>query len=85
MLMQSRNGLSVHMNYLHKAKGRHTYNYRRLVPADLKDHYPGREIIQSLKTRDKVTAIRQCAKINKRIEAEFQRLRSGLPKEQPLG
>ena len=74
-------GLSVHMRYLHKAKGRHTFNYRRLVPSDLKEHYDGREIIRSLQTSSETLAIRECARVNRLVEAEFQRLRSGLPKE----
>ena len=70
------------MSYLHRAKGRNVYSYRRLVPADLRQHYPGREIIKSLKTSDKTVALRECGKVNRQIEAEFSRLRSGLPREQ---
>ncbi len=33
MLKLSIKGFTVHMNYLHKAKNRQTYNYRRIVPA----------------------------------------------------
>ena len=55
MLKLSIKGFTVHMNYLHKAKNRQTYNYRRIVPADLKQHYSAREIIESLKTGDETS------------------------------
>ena len=57
MLKLSIKGFTVHMNYLHKAKNRQTYNYRRIVPADLKQHYSAREIIKSLKTGDETIAL----------------------------
>ena len=82
MLKLSIKGFTVHMNYLHKAKNRQTYNYRRIVPADLKQHYSAREIIKSLKTGDETIALRKCAQVNRQVEAEFERLRSGLPKDQ---
>ena len=82
MLKVHFNGFLVDMDYLHKPKNRHTYNYRRLVPADLSRHYSGREIIRSLKTKDEKEALRNCAKVNKQVENEFNRLRSGLPKEE---
>ena len=82
MLKLSIKGFTVHMNYLHKAKNRQTYNYRRIVPADLKQHYSAREIIKSLKTWDETIALRKCAQVNRQVEAEFERLRSGLPKDQ---
>ena len=82
MLKVHFNGFLVDMDYLHKPKDRHTYNYRRLVPADLRKHYTGREIIKSLKTKDESEALRNCAKVNKQVEVEFARLRSGLPKEE---
>ena len=85
MLGGSFQGLSIHMRYLHKAKGRQTYTYRRLVPADLRDHYQGREIIRSLQTHEEAAAIKACAKLNKQVEAEFLRLRSGLPKQGEAG
>ena len=82
MITELFRGFTVHMSYLHRAKGRNVYSYRRLVPADLRQHYPGREIIKSLKTSDKTVALRECGKVNLQIEAEFSRLRSGLPREQ---
>ncbi|MDG1133457.1 MAG: hypothetical protein P8N67_03690, partial [Pseudomonadales bacterium] len=82
MLKVHFNGFLVDMDYLHKPKDRHTYNYRRLVPADLRKHYAGREIIKSLKTKNESEALRNCAKVNKQIENEFARLRSGLPKDE---
>ena len=82
MITELFRGFTVHMSYLHRAKGRNVYSYRRLVPADLRQHYPGREIIKSLKTSDKTVALRECGKVNRQIEAEFSRLRSGLPREQ---
>ena len=82
MLKLSIKGFTVHMNYLHKAKNRQTYNYRRIVPADLKQHYSAREIIKSLRTGDDTIALRKCAQVNRQVEAEFERLRSGLPKDQ---
>ena len=82
MLKVHFNGFLVDMDYLHKPKDRRTYNYRRLVPADLRKHYAGREIIKSLKTKDESEALRNCAKVNKQIENEFARLRSGLPKDE---
>ena len=85
MLGGSFQGLSIHMRYLHKAKGRQTYTYRRVVPLDLRDHYQGREIIRSLQTHEEAAAIKACAKLNKQVEAEFLRLRSGLPKQGEAG
>ena len=82
MITELFRGFTVHMSYLHRAKGRKVYSYRRLVPADLRQHYPGREIIKSLKTSDKTIALRECGKVNRQIEAEFSRLRNGLPREQ---
>ena len=82
MITELFRGFTVHMSYLHRAKGRNVYSYRRLVPADLRQHYPGREIIKSLKTSDKTVALRECGKVNRQIEAEFSRLRNGLPREQ---
>ena len=79
MLKLTIKGFTVHMNYLHKAKNRQIYNYRRIVPADLKQHYSAREIIKSLKTGDETIALRECCKVNRQIEAEFSRLRNGLP------
>ena len=71
--------------YLHRAKDRRSWCYRRVVPADLKEHYPGGEIIKSLGTRDEKLATRLCQEMNKKYEIEFDRLRNGLPKEpEPL-
>ena len=71
--------------YLHRAKDRQSWCYRRVVPADLKGHYPGREIIKSLGTRDDKLATRRCLEVNKTFEIEFERLRNGLPREpEPL-
>ena len=71
--------------YLHRAKDRRSWCYRRVVPADLKGHYPGREIIKSLGTRDDKLATRRCLEVNKTYEIEFERLRNGLPREpEPL-
>ena len=80
MLKLAINGVTLSVKYLHKAKGRQTYNYRRLVPSDLRQHYAGREIIKSLKTSDPTIAVRECQRITREVEAEFLRLRSGLPK-----
>ena len=71
--------------YLHRAKDRQSWCYRRVVPADLRGHYPGREIIKSLGTRDDKLATRRCLEVNKTYEIEFERLRKGLPREpEPL-
>ena len=80
MLKLAINGVTLSVKYLHKAKGRQTYNYRRLVPSDLRQHYAGREIIRSLKTSDPTIAARECLRMTREVEAEFLRLRSGLPK-----
>ena len=85
MLKLTINGVTLSVKYLHKAKGRQTYNYRRLVPSDLRQHYAGREIIRSLKTSDPTIAARECLRITREVEAEFLRLRSGLPKESSEG
>jgi hypothetical protein len=74
---------SLTVHYLHKPKGRHTWYYRRLVPADLRRHYSQPTLLYSLKTRDKTQAARLCLKQNDRIEKEFDRLRRGLPKHRP--
>ncbi len=75
--------LRLNVNYLFKPKGRHTWHYRRLVPADLRAHYSGRQILRSLKTRDETLAMSLCMTVNQQMEAEFDRLRSGLPKTRP--
>lgn len=75
--------LTLAVNYLHKPRGRHTWHYRRLVPADLKQHYSSPQILKSLKTKDETQAMKRCLEMNHRTEAEFNRLRSGLPKEVP--
>lgn len=71
---------SLTAHYLHKPKGRHTWYYRRLVPADLRKHYSQPTLLLSLKTRDKTQAARSCLKLNDQFEKEFDRLRRGLPK-----
>ena len=71
---------SLTLHYLHKPKGRHTWYYRRQVPADLRRHYSQPALLKSLKTRDKTQAARSCLKLNDQVEKEFDRLRRGLPK-----
>ena len=80
MLKLSIKGFTVHMNYLNKVRNRQTYNYRRIIPADLKQHCSAREVIKSLKTGDETIALRKCAQVNRQVEDEFERLRSGFPK-----
>lgn len=82
MIIELFRGFTLHISYLHRAQSRNVYSYRRLVPADLRQHYPGGEIIKSLKTSDKTIVLRERGKVNRQIEAGFSRLRGGLPREQ---
>ncbi len=36
----------IDVDYLYKPKGRHTWHYRRVVPAELRQHYPAKTIDQ---------------------------------------
>ena len=74
---------SLDVKYLHKPKDRHTWHYRRLVPEDLRSHYSSTQILKSLKTEDQKLAMRRCLETNNEVECEFDRLRSGFPKEVP--
>ena len=74
---------SLDVKYLHKPKDRHTWHYRRLVPEDLRSHYSSAQILKSLKTEDEKLAMRRCLETNNEVEREFDRLRSGFPKEVP--
>jgi len=73
----------IDVNYLYKPKGRHTWHYRRVIPADLRQYYPAANIIKSLKTRDDKEAAAICLELNQQYAEEFQRLRLGMPKQFP--
>ena len=72
---------TVSVPYLHKPKGRHTWFYRRAVPASVKEHYSQPHILKSLRTTDEVEAAKLCLKLNQQYEEEFERLQRGQPKE----
>ena len=71
---------NVSVPYLFKPKGRHTWHYRRAVPAAVKSHYKQPHVLKSLGTTDEVEAARLCLKLNKQYEEEFDRVERGLPK-----
>ena len=73
----------IDVNYLYKPKGRHTWHYRRVVPADLRQYYSTKTIIKSLKTSDDKQAAAICLELNQQYAEEFQRLRQGMPKQFP--
>ena len=50
------------------------------MPSDLPQYKPELEIIRSLKISDATIAARECLRLTRKVEAEFVRLRSGLPK-----
>jgi hypothetical protein len=52
-----------------------SYSYRRRVPADLREFYPSDFIVQSLKTRDKKTAMVRGEAINSATERLWEDLR----------
>jgi|TARA_B110000240_G_scaffold178111_1_gene207274 integrase len=71
---------NVSIQYLWKPNGRHTWHYRRAVPAAIKHHYTQPHILKSLRTKDEIEAAKLCLNLNRQYEGEFERLKRGLPK-----
>ena len=71
---------NVSIQYLWKPKERHTWHYRRAVPAAIKHHYSQSHILKSLRTKDEIEAAKLCLNLNRQYEGEFERLARGLAK-----
>lgn len=50
------------------------YEFRKRIPKQLHKHYGKREVVESLKTKDEITANRNAEPLRKRYEAEFKSL-----------